>query len=215
MLWDLNEGKHLYSLEAGDVVNALVFSPNRYWLCAATASCIKIFDLESKCVIDDVMPLLALIACVSSGRSSMSLSPTSARTRVRVCLSVSRSPGQQTVRPFLVGSRTTSSGCGPSSHKPTWTACILPYFAHPEKCTAHCWLGASGSGRVDYCMYARRDVCVFRALLHVAQNLSFALHTQCRFMSVSIVGHMKITLTAGQEVLLQLHSRCMYHRLPV
>ena len=48
MLWDLNEGKHLYSLEAGDVVNSLVFSPNRYWLCAATASSIKIFDLESK-----------------------------------------------------------------------------------------------------------------------------------------------------------------------
>jgi len=45
MLWDLNEGKHLYSLEAGDNINALVFSPNRYWLCAATASCIKIFDL--------------------------------------------------------------------------------------------------------------------------------------------------------------------------
>lgn len=50
MLWDLNDGKHLYSLEAGDVVNALVFSPNRYWLCAATASCVKIFDLESKYV---------------------------------------------------------------------------------------------------------------------------------------------------------------------
>lgn len=48
MLWDLNEGKHLYSLEAGDTINALVFSPNRYWLCAATASCIKVFDLESK-----------------------------------------------------------------------------------------------------------------------------------------------------------------------
>ena len=48
MLWDLNEGKHLYSLEAGDIVNALVFSPNRYWLCAATATCTKIFDLESK-----------------------------------------------------------------------------------------------------------------------------------------------------------------------
>jgi WD40 repeat protein len=54
MLWDLNEGKHLYSLEAGDIVNALVFSPNRYWLCAATASCIKIFDLESKYVISSI-----------------------------------------------------------------------------------------------------------------------------------------------------------------
>jgi len=30
MLWDLNEGKHLYSLEAGDIINALVFSPNRW-----------------------------------------------------------------------------------------------------------------------------------------------------------------------------------------
>lgn len=48
MLWDLNEGKHLYSLEAGDTINALVFSPNRYWLCAATDSAVKIFDLESK-----------------------------------------------------------------------------------------------------------------------------------------------------------------------
>ena len=60
MLWDLNEGKHLYSLEAGDVVNALVFSPNRYWLCAATASCIKIFDLESKCV-----PISTSMVCAS------------------------------------------------------------------------------------------------------------------------------------------------------
>lgn len=56
MLWDLNEGKHLYSLEAGDIVNALVFSPNRYWLCAATASCIKIFDLESKSIVDELKP---------------------------------------------------------------------------------------------------------------------------------------------------------------
>lgn len=56
MLWDLNDGKHLYSLEAGDTVNALVFSPNRYWLCAATASCVKIFDLESKCVNSSLLP---------------------------------------------------------------------------------------------------------------------------------------------------------------
>mmetsp|Transcript_3144 Transcript_3144/g.4645 ORF Transcript_3144/g.4645 Transcript_3144/m.4645 type:complete len:309 (+) Transcript_3144:62-988(+) len=48
MLWDLKQGKHLYSLEAGDNINALVFSPNRYWLCAATPSCIKIWDLQSK-----------------------------------------------------------------------------------------------------------------------------------------------------------------------
>ena len=29
MLWDLNEGKRLYSLEADDIIHALVFSPNR------------------------------------------------------------------------------------------------------------------------------------------------------------------------------------------
>ncbi|KEI37942.1 uncharacterized protein L969DRAFT_89179 [Mixia osmundae IAM 14324] len=56
MLWDLNEDKHLYSLDAKDIVNALVFSPNRYWLCAATASCIKIFDLESKSIVDELRP---------------------------------------------------------------------------------------------------------------------------------------------------------------
>ncbi|KAJ2065023.1 cross-pathway control WD-repeat protein cpc2 [Coemansia aciculifera] len=56
MLWDLNDGKHLYSLEAGDIINALVFSPNRYWLCAATASCIKVWDLESKSAVCELRP---------------------------------------------------------------------------------------------------------------------------------------------------------------
>lgn len=56
MLWDLNEGKRLYSLEAGDIINSLVFSPNRYWLCAATVSGIKIWDLESKVVVDELRP---------------------------------------------------------------------------------------------------------------------------------------------------------------
>jgi len=48
MLWDLNEGKHLYSLDAGDIINTLVFSPNHFWLCAGTDSAITIWDLESK-----------------------------------------------------------------------------------------------------------------------------------------------------------------------
>jgi guanine nucleotide-binding protein subunit beta-2-like 1 protein len=52
MLWDLNEGRHLSSLDAGDIIHALVFSPIRYWLCAATASAIKIWDLESKVCVD-------------------------------------------------------------------------------------------------------------------------------------------------------------------
>ena len=56
MLWDPNGGKRLYSLEAGDVIHSLVFSPNRYWLCAATQECIKIWDLESKVVVDELRP---------------------------------------------------------------------------------------------------------------------------------------------------------------
>lgn len=47
MLWDLNEGKHLYTLDGGDVINALCFSPNRYWLCAATGPSIKIWVRNS------------------------------------------------------------------------------------------------------------------------------------------------------------------------
>jgi len=56
MLWDLQEGKHLYSLDAGAIINALTFSPNRYWLCAATDAAIKIWDLESKGVVDELIP---------------------------------------------------------------------------------------------------------------------------------------------------------------
>lgn len=56
MLWDLNESKHLYSLHAGDEIHALVFSPNRYWLCAATSSSITIFDLEKKSKVDELKP---------------------------------------------------------------------------------------------------------------------------------------------------------------
>jgi len=54
MLWDLNEGKHLYTLDGGDAITSLCFSPNRYWLCAATGPCIKIWDLEGKVVVDEL-----------------------------------------------------------------------------------------------------------------------------------------------------------------
>lgn len=54
MLWDLTEGKRLYSLDAGDIIHSLVFSPNRYWLCAATSVSIKIWDLESKGMVDEL-----------------------------------------------------------------------------------------------------------------------------------------------------------------
>jgi len=53
-LWDLNEGKHLYSLDAGDIIHSLIFSPTKYWICAATQSGIKIWNLESKTVVADL-----------------------------------------------------------------------------------------------------------------------------------------------------------------
>mmetsp|Transcript_11396 Transcript_11396/g.26794 ORF Transcript_11396/g.26794 Transcript_11396/m.26794 type:complete len:326 (-) Transcript_11396:94-1071(-) len=56
MLWEVNEGKRLYSLDAGSIINGLVFSPNRYWLCAATDEAIKIWDLESKMVVSTLAP---------------------------------------------------------------------------------------------------------------------------------------------------------------
>jgi len=51
MLWALDDGKHLYSLDASDIINCLVFSPNHFWLCAGTDSGITIWDLETKEVI--------------------------------------------------------------------------------------------------------------------------------------------------------------------
>merc|ERR1712167_487169 len=56
MLWDLNEGRRLYSLpcEQGDIIHSLCFSPNRYWLCAATDNGIRIWDLEGKGIVDEL-----------------------------------------------------------------------------------------------------------------------------------------------------------------
>ena len=58
MLWDLNEGKHLYTLDGGgDTINALCFSPNRYWLCAATGPSIKIWVCGRHCFLTVVYVL--------------------------------------------------------------------------------------------------------------------------------------------------------------
>lgn len=57
MLWDLTEDKHLYSLDGNETIHALAFSPACYWLCAATDSCIRIWDLlASKAIIDELRP---------------------------------------------------------------------------------------------------------------------------------------------------------------
>ncbi|KAK1302608.1 hypothetical protein QJS10_CPA01g01427 [Acorus calamus] len=69
MLWDLAEGKRLYSLDAGSIIHALCFSPNRYWLCAATQDNVKIWDLESKSVVQDLRPDPSTIT--SPGKNQM------------------------------------------------------------------------------------------------------------------------------------------------
>ncbi|GMP74253.1 hypothetical protein CsSME_00031718 [Camellia sinensis var. sinensis] len=54
LLWDLAEGKKLYLLDSGSIITWLCFSPNRYWLCAATEVSIRIWDLESNTIVVDL-----------------------------------------------------------------------------------------------------------------------------------------------------------------
>merc|ERR1712194_736740 len=69
MLWDVNDGKHLYSLEDNSTINAMCFSPKNYWLCAATDTSIKIWDLENKNILDELttktVPKSGIPWCVS------------------------------------------------------------------------------------------------------------------------------------------------------
>jgi guanine nucleotide-binding protein subunit beta-2-like 1 protein len=69
MLWDVNDGKHLYSLDAGGTINALCFSPKNYWLVAATDLSIKVWDLENKNILDELSstspPKCGIPWCVS------------------------------------------------------------------------------------------------------------------------------------------------------
>ena len=63
----------LYELQSNAIIHALTFSPNRYWLCAATSKNITIWDLESKNVVvelpypkaDEVGPKALLPFCTS------------------------------------------------------------------------------------------------------------------------------------------------------
>jgi len=73
MLWDLNDGKHLYTLGGNDVINALAFSPNRYWLCAAVGPVLKIWDLEDKTVVDELKPDIASTNMKKSSPQCISL----------------------------------------------------------------------------------------------------------------------------------------------
>lgn len=60
ILWDLSSKRVLYTLNANGPVNALAFSPNRFWLCAATASSIMVFNLQEKSLKDELKPEVAV-----------------------------------------------------------------------------------------------------------------------------------------------------------
>lgn len=53
-LWDLKEGRYLYTLDSGNIINALCFSSNGCWLSAATGSRIQMWDLEAKIMADEL-----------------------------------------------------------------------------------------------------------------------------------------------------------------
>jgi guanine nucleotide-binding protein subunit beta-2-like 1 protein len=55
-LWDLTRSEHLYELTCNEPINQIVFSPNRYWLCVATDSGLRVYDLETKEVVSQLEP---------------------------------------------------------------------------------------------------------------------------------------------------------------
>merc|ERR1711991_179000 len=106
MLWDLHRGEHLYSLDGSEVIHELTFSPNRYWLCAAAGHVIKIWDLESKQIVAELVPELPTL-----GKRAMKPE----------CISL---PGLRTGRSCTLGTRTTRCACGVSARKQL-AACTL------------------------------------------------------------------------------------------
>jgi guanine nucleotide-binding protein subunit beta-2-like 1 protein len=73
ILWDLGSNDVLYTLNAGDEINALAFSPNRFWLAAATSTSIKIFNLQDRTLSEELKPEVAegkTPECVSLAWSS-------------------------------------------------------------------------------------------------------------------------------------------------
>jgi guanine nucleotide-binding protein subunit beta-2-like 1 protein len=65
MPWGLSIKKPLYyTLETGSVVNARIFSPTRYWLCAATD------NVHSRLGLTDKVHRRSFDACLTSANSS-------------------------------------------------------------------------------------------------------------------------------------------------
>lgn len=56
IVWEVVTGVQILQLEAGCPVHQVVFSPTRYWICAATESAIKVWNLETKSLVADLIP---------------------------------------------------------------------------------------------------------------------------------------------------------------
>ena len=55
-LWDISRSEHLYELDCPTAINQLAFSPSHYWLCAATNDGVRIWDLEDKKIVAELVP---------------------------------------------------------------------------------------------------------------------------------------------------------------
>jgi len=55
-LWDISRSEHLYELDCPCPINQLAFSPNHYWLCGATNDGVRIWDLEDKKIVAELVP---------------------------------------------------------------------------------------------------------------------------------------------------------------
>ncbi|GAM26170.1 hypothetical protein SAMD00019534_093450 [Acytostelium subglobosum LB1] len=87
-LWELQTGKDLYKLDARNTINALAFSPNKYWLCAATDDKIIIWDLLTKSVLIEIVLPKPAIAADSKRRRD---------TKAPACISLAWSPDGTTL----------------------------------------------------------------------------------------------------------------------
>jgi len=95
MLWDINEGRHLYSLPASDQINALAFSPTKYWLCAATPTCIKVYNLETKSTIDELGKITS--STNEADKIAFFLDPTKNKFNFPECVSLAWSANGDTL----------------------------------------------------------------------------------------------------------------------
>lgn len=56
IIWDLQSKMFMFQLQGGAEINALAFSPTRFWIAAATANGIGIFELEQGNLIEELKP---------------------------------------------------------------------------------------------------------------------------------------------------------------